>query len=432
MEKQLKYIIKNTSNETEKIEAYKNLCKIYLNQNDELKLELWANRAFNFNKFNVDCIYLLTKYFRERNQFWKSMHYYFKGKGIDKNLDILFDYEFTIIYYYVSEDKTKGLSKSIEYLNTINGPNYNNVFENLEYYVQPLKYNEIYKYPFKNRGHYNPSSSSLAKINDQWILNVRYKTYFITPRGEYTSKEIIDGQVIVRTSNYFCFLDENFKEKSELIQMPDLLSDLRHNNTNIKGLEDLRIISWNNKIYYSSTSKHYSENYNIIFGEYDIENAEFKNNCILKSPYNKDCEKNWLPFVDFDNNLKVIYNWFPLSIGRICENNLIIEIEIKTPNYFKYLRGSSNVIKYNNEYWVLTHSVKYSNPRKYFHQIIVLDKNFNLIKYTLPFIFLQNTVEYCLSMELDQSNIIFIFSVFDDNPTLIKCNKDIFLFIKNI
>ena len=78
-----------------------------------------------------------------------------------------FDYEYSIIHFYISDNKLKGLLHSINYLNNPDCISFQNVFDNIEFYVQPLNYLEIYNYPFTRKGPYNPSSPSLTKINDK-------------------------------------------------------------------------------------------------------------------------------------------------------------------------------------------------------------------------------------------------------------------------
>ena len=98
----------------------------------------------------------------------------------------------------------------------------------------------------------------------------------------------------------------------------------------------------------------------------------------------------------------------------------------QTPLFFKHLRGSSNVVKYKNEYWVVVHGVKYTTPRKYYHLIIILDTEYNVKKYTIPFYYDRYAIEYCLGLLIEDNYIYMSASRNDSNPIIIKVNvKDI-------
>ena len=113
-----------------------------------------------------------------------------------------------------------------------------------------------------------------------------------------------------------------------------------------------------------------------------------------------------------------------MQIGEINNNKLVITIKKNTPKFFKHFRGSSNVIEYNNEYWMVVHGVKHSTPRKYYHSIIILDKNYELIKYTIPFYFDEYKIEYCLGLLIEDNYIIMSVSRNDSNPIIVKIHID--------
>ena len=100
------YLIKylETSNQSEKAE---NLAKA----------ELWVNRAYNYKKDRSEPIIMFVQFLREKGDHHKAIHYYNIGKKIPDNTeDILFieksdykfEYENTILHYYISNDKLSG------------------------------------------------------------------------------------------------------------------------------------------------------------------------------------------------------------------------------------------------------------------------------------------------------------------------------------
>jgi predicted GH43/DUF377 family glycosyl hydrolase len=193
--------------------------------------------------------------------------------------------------------------------------------------------------------------------------------------------------------------------------------------TNILGLEDIRLFSIDNKLKFLATSREFSINStnSIVIGDYNLETNTIENGNIIESPNPEDCEKNW---ISIEN--KIIYKWFPLQIGEIKNDKLIIDTITQTPSIFKYLRGSSNIVEYNNEWWTIVHGVKYTTPRKYYHMIVVLDKNYKLKKYTVPFYFDTYSIEYCLGLLIEKDIMYMTASRYDKDPIIVKINvKDI-------
>jgi hypothetical protein len=73
---------------------------------------------------------------------------------------------------------------------------------------------------------------------------------------------------------------------------------------------------------------------------------------------------------------------------------------------------------------MVTHGIKNCTPRKYFHQIVILNKNFGLKKYTLPFYFDKLAVEYCLGFVILDDIAYMTVSRNDSNPIIIKIAID--------
>jgi hypothetical protein len=120
----------------------------------------------------------------------------------------------------------------------------------------------------------------------------------------------------------------------------------------------------------------------------------------------RDIEKNWVIFKDYNNEMRIIYSWSPLTIGielgRIEQENnyksTFYAIENKkTPSFFKFVRGSSNGVNIGNEIWFLSHIVNYEDRRYYYHIFIVLDAiTYEVKKYSRIFTFEGEKVEYSL------------------------------------
>jgi hypothetical protein len=120
-------------------------------------------------------------------------------------------------------------------------------------------------------------------------------------------------------------------------------------------------------------------------------------------------------------NINLSHNQGPSKFYLKIENNILtINKSIDTPNIFKHVRGSSNVVEYNNEYWVVVHGVKYTTPRKYYHMIVILNKEYKVKKYTVPFYFDTYMIEYCLGLLIEDNTIYMTASRNDSNPIIVK------------
>jgi hypothetical protein len=135
--------------------------------------------------------------------------------------------------------------------------------------------------------------------------------------------------------------------------------------------------------------------------------------------------------------MKMIYGWYPLKIGNIDEDKRIdeksrivkklkITHEYDTPNFFRWVRGSTNGVTIGDEVWFICHVVSYEERRYYYHIFIVLDANtMNLKRFSKMFTFEKEKVEYTLGfVHLENSNEFMIgYSIMDRETKYMKVKK---------
>jgi len=116
----------------------------------------------------------------------------------------------------------------------------------------------------------------------------------------------------------------------------------------------------------------------------------------------------------------VVYDWYPtIQIGSVNldESALQLHTAIPSPVSFGDMRGSTNDVLYNQEWWFVTHSVIHrpQRMRKYLHYLVVLDKDLtSILRYSLPFTFQEGSdVEYRLGLKVEATALIFGYSVRD-------------------
>jgi hypothetical protein len=199
----------------------------------------------------------------------------------------------------------------------------------------------------------------------------------------------------------------------------------------VEGLEDVRLFYYKNKLHFSASSKNMMNNgyITIAVGEYLPDERRMTNIRAIESPNHYDCEKNWLAIPetslsDFEaakNRMNFVYAWNPLELGAVSDDNkLVIHTRYPTPTIFSKFRGSSPLVEYNGKLWCVTHYVKYSTPRVYYHSVIQFNRDtLKPEQYTAPFCFRKTAIEYCIGFHIRDGNMCFFFSENDTDPGFI-------------
>jgi glycosyltransferase involved in cell wall biosynthesis len=239
------------------------------------------------------------------------------------------------------------------------------------------------------------------------FANIRHVTFLPPVDGQYRTK---DGSPI-QTENIYINL-----ETEELIaKMDDNTTGIIKRPSNVKGLEDIRLFTSENKLRFIATSYHeFCEGIGMIIGDYN-EDGTYSNGKHIQSPFNARCEKNWLPISNTDN---FIYSWNPMRIMKV--NGLTLEIvkSYKTPEIFKLFRGSAPPILVGDKLICMIHIVDYQHHRKYFHVFVELDKDtYKPLRISYPFVFKSPSIEYCVGFREIESGFECYPTFMDSNPS---------------
>ena len=190
----------------------------------------------------------------------------------------------------------------------------------------------------------------------------------------------------------------------------------------VYGIEDVRLMNMGSDVYYTGTViDQFTRKIMITHGRYSIDDKEITKK-LLFHDNNNYCEKNWVMFEE-NGELKIIYSWCPLIIGRVEGNRFVEEKRIETPNFFSYFRGSTNGVLINNALCFITHLViMKDNKRHYYHCFVSIDpKEFKLIDISLPFTFSRDcNIEYCLGLLHDGDDLIITYSLNDSCSKILK------------
>lgn len=428
----------------------------------------WCN-AYSIIPERIENIYEIVKQYREIKNFNMAEIFYNLGKKIldlkldyDKYLFVHYDiykykldYEYSIFAYYIGIENIN--SQIITILNNCDDQNIiKNLLLNMKLYkyiIKPILEIDItskINYSFKDNYFYNnneslekyeniefkSSSCSIIENNnkDGYIINMRLVNYTIDSKGNYNSSE---NKII--TLNKYIEMDKNF---NILIEK---LIDIEYIEGPIIGIEDVKIFRKpeNNKIIFIGSKYLKNSNMGIVIGDYNINITNYEKEMFIKNKtieccveplktieikpnFNKlKCEKNW---VYFDDNgiTRIIYKWYPLQICNIDNANLLTISQINTnmPKIFKYVRGSTNGFKFNNELWFIVHIISKEQIRKYYHIFVVFNKDMNSLIYSAPFKFEGFEIEYTIGLIIEETRIITLHSTWDKTSKIFIHDKE--------
>jgi glycosyltransferase involved in cell wall biosynthesis len=414
------------------------IAKCYEGLGEIEKMEAWANRAFKFYPVRAEPLYMLTKYFRIHSDHYKAYHYYLKGRSIPfpKNCllfiehDVyngLFDYESTVLNFYVyGKTKLDGLCEQISYIN--NGKyNLENVWSNVHFYVEPLAggtyKGEYSRLIFPAHEEYQVSSCAIVMWKGRLLMNTRYVNYSIDGGGGYHMRSS-DGHV--KTKNGMTYVNNNGVPVENVSIMKEEPGTVYPSN--IEGLEDVRLFSFKDKLYFTASSKNLTDTGKIVMalGEYNPDAKLMNNVSIISPPKPTTCEKNWIYVPESAlrgveaacDKMNFIYGWHPLEIGAVgADKKLEIHTRFDTPRMFSRFRGSSNIVEYDKKLWCVVHFVRYTTPRVYYHAVVAFNRDTMKPElYSAPFCFVKAAIEYCLGLHIHDGKMTFIFSQNDNEP----------------
>ena len=417
--------------------CFKNMKKM----NDAIKY--WTY-GFDFYSQRLEGLYEIIKHYRIISKHKLANLFYQQAKQIlnlnlNRNSYLFLQndiytfklyYEFTIFAAYVN---VKNINNEVikVFNNSFNDTEVNNMLSNMKFYKDILTQKDRIVIDDKiisvinNENTLLLSSSSCLipnQNNNGYFMNVRYVNYLIDNNGSYLN---CDKYII--TVNKFVEMDKDFKIKTKK------WIELKFDNRRYIGIEDVRIFNdiETNSLIFIGSGFHQNHKIGIVNGNYDIISGKLNEKEIVPDFVNSNCEKNWV-FVDYNGSSHIIYNWNPLKICKMNNDKNILSL-VKTndmPKIFSRIRGSTNGFKYskkidtNNhgnisidvieeEIWFVTHMVSYETPRHYYHLIVVFDSNMNLLRYSAPFKFEGDPIEYCLSIVVEDDQVLINYSTWD-------------------
>jgi predicted GH43/DUF377 family glycosyl hydrolase len=284
---------------------------------------------------------------------------------------------------------------------------------------------------------------SIINLDGKLLVNLRNVNYTLYHSENGVNEHVwgplcylhTEQHQVLATHNIICELDNNFNIiHSSVVDTSTL--DVKP-LWEFVGLEDGRLIKWNNKLFLSGVRRDTTTNGQgrIELSEIDIkDNPKEINRQRLPAPEpnNSYCEKNWMPIIDrpyqyvkWTNPTEVV-EYDPTSQST----KTIIMSEYKNFNTSD-LRGGSQVIPYENHYLAILHEVHLFTSeagRKdaiYRHRFVLWDQNLNPLRVSPRFDFMDGGIEFACGMTEFEGKILITFGFQDNAAYLLSLNKSI-------
>lgn len=283
----------------------------------------------------------------------------------------------------------------------------------------------------------NPSILTLP--NNKVIVNLRNVNYLLyhaeNSLNEHSWGPLCylhpENQIELATHNILCSLNDNYDIER--------YSNVDTSTLDVKplwefvGLEDARLAYWDDKLFLCGVRRDTTTNGQgrMELSEIVEENNVYKEISRARIPAPPDntsyCEKNWMPildlpyhFIKWTNETEVVrYN----PSDQTCNTVHLGKFQdFGTGD----LRGGSQVIKIQNKYLALAHETNLYNSeagRKnadYYHRFVVWDENFNLIKVSKRFNFMNAKIEFSCGLCVHNDRMLITFGYQDNASYLLN------------
>lgn len=438
--------------------SYYAMGKCYLEQKQPSRaIHTWLN-GYQHHPHRAENLFEIVKYYREHGKSELAAQFYQWAVKIPlPTQDSLFihqdiyhfrlAYEFLIFYYYL-RDKSQFPKTAIHdalYTVIAHDCEVQNALSNYKFYaramckqkgvrVTPLEIPSLQELdPSLSSTYVASTPSSIDLSPEHRLINIRYNNTPMNDKYEYVMTESRE-----KTYNVCCHLRRSNGESNEesnaqthsytSVVMQE--SELERDTSCFAGRQDIRLFQPTpGKILYTATvcTKEQGQKvFRIEYGAYDAVHHQLKGK-LIRSPTGATCEKNWCLFTTDTGEIRCVYSWSPLVIGRIENEHFIEDTRLDVP-LLRVARGSSHGVivpkdkkdekdeKDASELWFLVHMVSYESPRRYYHAVVVFNRNAtSVVRVSYPFTLEGKPIEYCGDLRVTETTLTMHYSVRDAN-----------------
>jgi len=257
-----------------------------------------------------------------------------------------------------------------------------------------------------------------------------------------------ENDLTLKTINYLCKLDPNTLEVINYAKIDTSQLDIPP-VWEFHGLEDARLVKWDNKLYGIGVRRDVKPNgegrmqyqeteYNFVDGCIDCSKAkEIKRNRI-QPPIdpNSYCEKNWMPILDMPHHFVKWTNPTEVVKANLNDNTSTqVYTTEKFINIGRDLRGGSQVIKWGDGWLAITHElipgennheVKGIKDAHYLSRFVYWNSNWEIEKTSEDFRFMDARIEFTTGLaDLNEEFVLATFGWADCSAYTAKIPKNL-------
>ena len=287
------------------------------------------------------------------------------------------------------------------------------------------------------------ANPSIINYNGKILVNLRVLNYILyhseTNLNEHPYGPMLylhpESDQTLTTYNIFCELDDDLSIKA--------YSQIDSSDLDVEplwefiGLEDGRIVSWDDKLFLCGVRRDTTTNgvgrmeLSELFAEANTIKEVSRVRIPAPPPDESYCEKNWMPIVDKPYHFVKWTN--PTEVVKFDPETKTTETiilgEYQDLDSFD-LRGGSQVLRMGDHYIALLHETylyRSEADRKdgtYYHRFILWDENFKIVKLSERFNFLGAKVEFSCGMCKKHEDFLITFGFQDNASFLLKVKQN--------
>lgn len=289
----------------------------------------------------------------------------------------------------------------------------------------------------KGTGLFNPS---VYVDGNKIYVNIRHCQYTLyhaeLNKHEHPYGPLIyfnpENDMTLTTTNYFGELNDDLSFKYYTAVDTSALD--KKPLWEFVGLEDARIVAWDEKLYLSGVRRDTTPNgegrmelSEIVIDDNVKEVSRFR----IPAPglNNSYCEKNWMPIIDLPYHYMKWSN--PVEIVKVDPVNKSCETVYlgERPLFSWDQRGGGQIISFEDGYLSLTHETdlyRSEAGRKdatYRHRFIYWSKDWQPIRMSPKFSFMDAKVEFACGLAKHKDDILITFGFQDNAAYIIRCHQ---------
>jgi len=205
------------------------------------------------------------------------------------------------------------------------------------------------------------------------------------------------------------------------------------------GLEDARVVRWNDTLFITGVRRDTTPN---GVGRMELSEIRQEKGEVLEVARTRIeppddptsyCEKNWMPVVDLPFHYVKWSN--PTEVVKVdlaTKSSIVVARSNNKIEGIRDIRGGSQIIPWKDYRIAITHEVDlwFNEPGNkdchYYHRVIVWDKDWNIVKVSSDFKFMDGSVEFSCGLAAHGDNLLATFGYHDNAAFVLEIPNKVF------